>query len=77
MSDDQRQYDAEIERMVNQIAQQFALDAPQRAAEMLADHLLRFWDPSMRAALAEQVSAGRMRATAVVDEAVSILAAAP
>jgi hypothetical protein len=77
VSHDPLQYNAEIERMVNQIALQFALDAPHHAAEKLADHLLRFWDPSMRAALVEQVSAGRMRVTAVVDEAVLILTVAP
>lgn len=77
MSDDEFQYDADIERMVNQIAQQFALDAPHHAAEKLADHLLRFWDPSMRATLVERVSAGRMQVTATVDKAVLILAADP
>jgi hypothetical protein len=71
------EYEQDLVRMANQIAQQFALDAPARAAEMLADHLLRFWDPSMRTALIEGVSAGRMRVIAVVDEAVAILGVGP
>ena len=77
MSHEPLGYNAEIERMVNQIALQFALDAPHNAAEKLADHLLRFWDPSMRATLVERVSAGRMQVTATVDKAVLILAADP
>ena len=77
MTNQVSEYEQDLVRMANQIAQQFALEAPPSAAERLADHLLRFWDPSMRTALIEGVSAGRMRVTADVDEAVAMLEAGP
>ena len=35
-------------RMVNQIAEFFAHEGPLKAAASTADHLQKFWDPSMR-----------------------------
>ena len=77
MTNEMSEYEQDLVRMANQIAKQFALDVPPSAAERLANHLLRFWNPSMRAALIEGVSAGRMRVTVVVDEAVAMLAVGP
>ncbi|WP_063837112.1 formate dehydrogenase subunit delta [Phaeacidiphilus oryzae] len=38
-------------RMANGIAAHFGRAAGERAAEAVADHIRRFWDPSMRARL--------------------------
>jgi len=35
--------------MANQIARNLASEGPEQAAAMVADHILRFWDPAMRA----------------------------
>jgi formate dehydrogenase subunit delta len=38
-------------RLVNEIALQFAHQPPDTAAEAIAGHLRKFWDPRMRADL--------------------------
>ena len=37
--------------MANQIGQFFASQSPDRAAEGIADHISKFWDPRMRGAI--------------------------
>ncbi|MGW0627029.1 formate dehydrogenase subunit delta [Streptomyces sp. NPDC002758] len=46
------------QRMANQIATNLRHQPSDRAAETLADHIQRFWDPRMRARLFELVDAG-------------------
>ena len=51
----------DLVRMVNQIADFFAPYGEAEAAEGVADHLLKFWDPRMRAQfldLSPQAQAG-------------------
>jgi len=45
-------------RMVNQIAEFFAHEGPVKAAASTADHLKKFWDPSMRGQIIAAVAAG-------------------
>ena len=45
--------------MANQIAANFAyLPDPEQAALKVADHLQRFWDPTMRSEIIEHCNAG-------------------
>lgn len=44
--------------MVNEIAAFFAGEDPAKAAENVANHLRRYWDPRMRRQIAEHASAG-------------------
>jgi len=44
--------------MVNQIAQAFAHQGESRSAASVADHLRRFWDPRMRAAIRAHAAEG-------------------
>jgi hypothetical protein len=64
-------YLADLERMINQIARNFAARPFDEAAAGIADHLQRFWDPSMRHDLAEALASGQIEATAVVQTAVN------
>jgi len=62
--------DADLQRMANQIAMQFAADAGAGAApSMLAEHLQRFWSPDMRRRLREEVCAGRLQVHELVAQA--------
>ena len=47
-----------VVRMANDIARQFAHLGEQHATTAVADHVVAFWDPRMRAALREVVAAG-------------------
>ena len=62
---------ADLERMVNQIARNFASYPFDEAAAGIADHLQRFWDPSMRRDLAEALASGRIKASPLVTAAVN------
>ena len=62
------QYLASLERMVNQIADNLAAD-PEQGAAALADHLKRFWDPTMRRDLVASVSAGTINPSKLVHNA--------
>jgi hypothetical protein len=64
-------YLADLERMVNQIARNFASRPFDEAAAGIADHLQRFWDPSMRHDLAEALASGQIKVSAVVQAAVN------
>ena len=44
--------------MANQIAQAFACQGDAKAANSVADHLRKFWDPRMRAAIRAHVEKG-------------------
>jgi formate dehydrogenase subunit delta len=65
------EYLSDLERMVEQIARNFASHPPQEAAARIADHLQRFWDPSMRRDLTEAVVAGKVDVSAVVQDAIA------
>lgn len=63
-------------RMANQIAQFFAHLPEQAAAEQVADHLRKFWDPRMRAGIlaqadAEALTPAARRAVAALDPSLS------
>ena len=45
-------------RMANQIATFFAHEGPERATASVTDHLEKFWDPRMRAAITAAVADG-------------------
>ena len=68
---------AHLAKMANQIARnQAQIGEPEATAERVADHMRRFWAPSMRAELAEAAAnddAGTINA--VVKTALSLLAA--
>jgi formate dehydrogenase subunit delta len=44
--------------MVNEIAAFFAGEDPGKAAENVANHLRRYWDPRMREQIVEHASSG-------------------
>ena len=44
--------------MANQIAKFFVSQGPEKAAAGTADHIQKFWDPRMRAAIIAHVKAG-------------------
>ncbi|MFO1143561.1 MAG: formate dehydrogenase subunit delta [Amaricoccus sp.] len=44
--------------MANQIARNLAVQGDARAIDATADHIARFWDPRMRAAIAAYVAGG-------------------
>lgn len=52
-----QQQPAEI-RMGEDIARAMAHQPPERAAEEIATHLRKFWDPRMRAAIVARVEGG-------------------
>ena len=63
-------YLAGLERMANQIARQFAPYPPLEAAAGVAEHLQRFWAPSMRRDLAEAIAANKVEVADAVRDAV-------
>ena len=44
--------------MANQIARNFEIHGTDEASAMTAEHIRKFWDPRMRAAIAGHVAAG-------------------
>ena len=73
MTNQLSEYEQDLVRMANQIARQFEAETPAQSAQKLADHLQRFWDPSMREALSMGVLAGRLSVLCVVEDAVHLL----
>ena len=65
--------DESVLRMLNQIAANFAYMSSGEAAAATADHVTRFWTPSMRRALAEHVAVGGAGLSAVALEAAGLL----
>ena len=52
------QRDEKLVMMANHIAKNLAIQGEARAIAAIADHIARFWDPRMRAAIAARVAAG-------------------
>jgi formate dehydrogenase subunit delta len=61
--------------MANQIGKFFASQGPGKAVAGVADHLARFWDPRMRAAIIAHLDAGGVGLDPPVREAVDKLRA--
>jgi formate dehydrogenase subunit delta len=66
---------AHLKKMANQIARnQSLLGDPEDTAQRVADHITRFWAPSMRQELAEQATSEEgENLTAVVKTALQIM----
>ena len=62
---------AHLVKMVNQIAANFAFH--EDAAERLADHLRRFWAPSMQESLARLLAEGEAELDPLVSKALEVL----
>jgi formate dehydrogenase subunit delta len=62
--------------MANQIGKFFASQGPEQAVAGTADHLRKFWDPRMRAAMRAYLDAGGGGLDPWVREAFARLAAA-
>jgi formate dehydrogenase subunit delta len=62
-----------LERMVNQIARNFDTRPPEQAAAGVAEHLQKFWDPSMRRDLIDAVASRRIKVSAAVRDAIDDL----
>jgi formate dehydrogenase subunit delta len=69
MSHDKRVY------MANQIGKFFASQGPDKAVAGIAEHLTKFWDPRMRAAIIAHLDAGGAGLDPPVREAVDKLRA--
>lgn len=52
------QWDKKLVMMANQIARNVRVQGEDRAVAAIAEHLARFWDPRMRAAITAHVAAG-------------------
>ena len=65
-----------LSQMVNDIAHYFAVE-PEHAAGVrgISDHLIRFWDPSMRERIIRHLEAGGVGLEPLAREAVQQLAA--
>jgi len=50
--------DDKLVMMANQIARNVAVQGEARAVAVTADHIARFWDPRMRAAILAYLAAG-------------------
>lgn len=70
MTDQVSEYERDLVRMANQIARQFDAETPGQAGAKLADHLHRFWQPSMREELFQGVIAGRLCVLPIVEDAI-------
>lgn len=67
---------AKLAYMANQIAQFFAAQPGDAAAEATRDHLKSFWTPAMRRAIVEAAGAGQADLSPVAARAVGLLAKA-
>jgi formate dehydrogenase subunit delta len=56
-------------RMANQIADFFKVHPEEEAVAGTADHIRRFWDPRMRAKLADHLAAGGEGLTPIARKA--------
>ena len=61
--------------MANQIGKFFASQCPDKAVAGVAEHLAKFWDPRMRAAIMAHLDAGGVGLDPPVREAVDRLRA--
>jgi formate dehydrogenase subunit delta len=69
------QRDEKLVMMANQIAKNVAIQGEERAVPIIADHIARFWDPRMRAAIAAHLAAGGAGLDPLARAAVERLAA--
>jgi formate dehydrogenase subunit delta len=60
--------------MANQIGRFFAHEGEERAVADIADHLRKFWDPRMRAAICAHLDTGGAGLDPAVRRAVAALA---
>ena len=60
--------------MVNEIAAFFAGEDPAKAAENVANHLRRYWDPRMRRQILEHTSTGAEGLSPVARAGVKLIA---
>jgi formate dehydrogenase subunit delta len=60
--------------MVNEIAAFFVGEEPGKAAENVANHLRRYWDPRMRRQIVEHASNGGEGLSAVAKAGVQLIA---
>jgi formate dehydrogenase subunit delta len=63
--------------MANQIAKFFISQSTDKAAAAIADHLRKFWDPRMRAAIIAHLEAGGAGLDPFVRQAVDTLRSPP
>jgi formate dehydrogenase subunit delta len=68
---------ARLVYMANQIAAFFRAQGHDAAVSGIADHVARFWDPSMRKAIFAQLDAGGAGLQPVAREALERLRGAP
>jgi len=61
--------------MANQIGKFFASQGDEKAVPLIADHLVKFWDPSMRKKIVRHLSEGGEGLDPLVREAVETLKA--
>lgn len=61
--------------MANQIAVELGHQQSDHAAEATRDHLTRFWDPAMRAAIVAHLAAGGAGLDPTARRAIELLAA--
>jgi formate dehydrogenase subunit delta len=61
--------------MANQIGTFFASQGQEKAVPLIADHLVKFWDPRMRQAIVVHLAAGGAGLDPSVRKAVESLAA--
>ena len=63
--------------MANQIGKFFASQGEDKAAPLIADHLVKFWDPRMRRGIIEYVAASGAGLDPAVQKAVELLRPVP
>ena len=63
--------------MANQIGKFFVAQGDDKAVPLIADHLVKFWDPRMRKEIGVYLAAGGAGLDPPVRRAVESLAAAP
>ena len=61
-------------RMANQIATFFRAQDAEAAPAMVADHLLKFWEPRMRGAILAHAEAGGAGLDPIAAQAIALLA---
>ena len=66
---------AHLRLMADQIARNFAVQGHDKAVAATADHLVRFWDPRMKAAIvADAKGSGRALLSPIARGAIDLLA---
>lgn len=60
--------------MANQIARNLAVQGEARAPALTAEHIMKFWDPRMRAKITEHLSAGGKGLDPMARKAIEVVA---